>query len=323
MDTKKVSVIIPVYNVEEYLPDCLESIIKQSYKNLEIILIDDGSTDNSGIICDQYATEYQNIIVVHQKNQGVSSARNHGMTLASGEYISFVDPDDLLDCNTYAIMLPLMQDNNVDISFFEFLWFDEAIPANMPALSNIDKIHVLKEEKRINIPLRYSGSSCNCIYSTQLIAGQKFSEHYKLSEDTLFLVEALLKSRAILFLKQKLYFRRRNQSSATRAKYNSEWIKVFDVLDIITSMLMKNNPIYKNTASYIFYTKTYEIIHKLDYEYSSNSQDISLIQSYVKKNFSDIIRNPYISKKGKLAFFLFCVSPIFFYKLVSFYRLFQ
>lgn len=91
-----ISVIVPVYNVEEYLPTCIESILNQTYKDLEILLIDDGSTDNSGKICDKYAKEDGRCIVVHQPNKGVSEARNTGLKHATGEYISFIDGDDYI-----------------------------------------------------------------------------------------------------------------------------------------------------------------------------------------------------------------------------------
>ena len=103
----KISIIIPIYNVEQYLPQCLDSIINQTYKNLEIILINDGSTDNSGKICDNYAKVDNRIHVFHKKNEGVSSARNLGLEKCTGDFIGFVDPDDFIEnliCMNYSIM---------------------------------------------------------------------------------------------------------------------------------------------------------------------------------------------------------------------------
>ena len=99
MIEKKVSVIVPIYNAEKYLNKCLESIIGQTYKNLEIILVDDGSSDNSPIICDAWAQIDSRIRVIHKKNGGVSSARNAGIDLAQGDYIGFVDADDWIEPN--------------------------------------------------------------------------------------------------------------------------------------------------------------------------------------------------------------------------------
>ena len=112
---KKISVIVPIYNSEKYLHRCINSIISQTYKNLEIILVDDGSTDNSGMICDQLATQDERIRVFHKKNGGLSSARNLGIEVASGDYIAFVDSDDWLADDIYEYCIDLAEKNNCDV----------------------------------------------------------------------------------------------------------------------------------------------------------------------------------------------------------------
>ena len=111
----KISVIIPVYKVEPYLRQCLDSVVNQTYKNLEIILIDDGSPDNSGKICDEYAERDERIIVLHKENGGLSAARNDGIRLATGQWITFVDSDDWIDIEYYEEMSFFLRDNTVDI----------------------------------------------------------------------------------------------------------------------------------------------------------------------------------------------------------------
>lgn len=108
-----ISVIVPVYNVEKYLGECLDTLVGQSYPNLQIIVVDDGSTDRSGIICDEYAQRDKRIQVVHQPNGGLSAARNAGMALATGEYISFVDSDDYVDADFYRTCLQEIGDHDV------------------------------------------------------------------------------------------------------------------------------------------------------------------------------------------------------------------
>ena len=111
-----ISVIIPVYNVENYLEECIESILRQSYMDLEIILVDDESTDNSGNICDLYSKKDNRIKVIHKKNGGLSSARNVGLKIAKGDYISFVDSDDFLsDKNVYSEMLEIIEKEKSDL----------------------------------------------------------------------------------------------------------------------------------------------------------------------------------------------------------------
>lgn len=110
-----ISVIVPVYNVEAYVAKCIESIQNQSYQHLEIILVDDGSTDDSGDICDQYAAYDDRIKVIHQENGGISAARNTGIEAANGDYITFVDSDDYIAPNMYEDMLYILKDNDLDI----------------------------------------------------------------------------------------------------------------------------------------------------------------------------------------------------------------
>lgn len=118
---KLISVIVPVYNVEEYLPKCIISILRQTYKNLEIILIDDGSVDNSGTICDAYAERDQRILVKHLKNRGVSVALNEALKLAKGEYITFVDSDDWLERDSYAYAVEKMEtDSDIDAVVYNY-----------------------------------------------------------------------------------------------------------------------------------------------------------------------------------------------------------
>ncbi len=109
------SVIVPVYKVEKYLQRCLDSIINQTYKNLEIILVDDGSPDNSGKICDEYAQKDKRIKVIHQKNKGQGAARNAGIIASKGELITFIDSDDWIECNMYEIMISKLLQYNLDI----------------------------------------------------------------------------------------------------------------------------------------------------------------------------------------------------------------
>lgn len=141
--SKLLSVIIPVYNVEKYLPKCLDSIINQTYKNLEIILINDGSTDNSGKICDDYAKNDKRIKVIHQINRGVSAARNVGLDFCSGDYITFVDSDDWCDKNYFYDVMNYFEIYNIDVIITNF----ERFTVNKNRCNNKNK---LKKEIILN-----------------------------------------------------------------------------------------------------------------------------------------------------------------------------
>ena len=110
-----ISIVIPVYNVEKYLKQCLDSIINQTYTNLEIILVDDGSTDNSGTICDYYSKIDKRIRVIHKKNEGQSIARNIGIKVSNGKYIGFLDSDDWVEQDMYRFLIENIEKYNADI----------------------------------------------------------------------------------------------------------------------------------------------------------------------------------------------------------------
>lgn len=124
MQTELISVIVPVYNVEPYLRRCVESILHQTYQNLEILLVDDGSTDASGAICDEYATLDDRVTVIHQKNGGLSAARNMGIDRAKGEYLCFVDSDDLLDCHMVETLYTDLTEQGAEIAVVGFQMFE-------------------------------------------------------------------------------------------------------------------------------------------------------------------------------------------------------
>ena len=112
----KISIIVPVYKVEKYIHKCIDSILNQTFKDFELILVDDGSPDNCGKICDEYAKKDSRVIVIHKENGGLSSARNSGLDIARGDYIGFVDSDDYIENDMYELLYNLCEENNCDIS---------------------------------------------------------------------------------------------------------------------------------------------------------------------------------------------------------------
>lgn len=116
----KISIIVPVYNIEKYIVRCIESILNQTYSNLEIILVDDGSTDSSGGICDEYAKKDDRIVVIHKVNGGLSDARNAGLKVVTGDYIGYVDGDDWIDSTMYEDMLSVMEAKDIKLSICRY-----------------------------------------------------------------------------------------------------------------------------------------------------------------------------------------------------------
>ena len=211
-----ISIIIPVYNVEAYLDKCIESIINQTYSNLEIILIDDGSTDSSGIKCDEWAEKDHRIVVVHKENEGVSNARNTGLKVAKGEYIGFIDSDDYIEQNMYEIMYTEMNKDNIEFVLCDFkkVKFKEeknACPIQHYSYENIDKFQVLLEF----YPL--AGSVCRCLFSRAKLSDIIFDTTLYIGEDLDFICRYILNSKnSSIYVKEKMYNYVVREGSTTR-----------------------------------------------------------------------------------------------------------
>ena len=219
-----VSIIVPVYNTEKYLMECVDSLINQTYTNLEILLIDDGSTDNSGNICDEYSKKDCRVRVIHKENGGVSSARNTGLDLAQGEYISFLDADDVIDKEYVSIMLQKIVETKSDLTFCKYSKFtDESttvIEEKLPEHVNVD-VHdeaFVKFFCRFFDYKQYIFASCNRIlFRKSLVYDIRFDQNIKISEDLLFWTCIMLNAKLITSVNQHLYFYRQTTTSVTRS----------------------------------------------------------------------------------------------------------
>ncbi len=200
---KILSVIVPVYNVEKFLTKCLDSLISQTYKDLEIILIDDGSTDNSGKICDEYAKRDNRVKVIHQKNKGVSVARNVGLDLATGSYITFVDSDDWCEKDYFKqIFEEANKFENVEIIITNFVkdFGNNKLKLIHPngVIKIFDKYNALKNMIRGNL---YGWEIVATFYESKSIKNVKFEENIIYGEDFGFKWNAIRNSsKKILFL---------------------------------------------------------------------------------------------------------------------------
>ncbi len=207
---KLISVIVPVYNAEKYLKECVESLINQTYINLEIILINDGSTDNSIQICNEYADYDSRIIVVDKLNEGVSKTRNLGIEIAKGDFITFVDSDDYIDLSMYEKLMIKAETENSDMVFCGYNYFKNGkiIPVNEPQLqltvtdeSYLKNFFVLGEN-------RVMGSSCRQMTKSNLVKECRFNSEICFAEDLVFIISLLKHAKNISVIDEKLYFYR-------------------------------------------------------------------------------------------------------------------
>ncbi len=262
-----ISVIIPVYNSDKYLKTCVNSIIKQSYQNLEIIIINDGSTDNSLEICNFFKERDDRIVVINQTNKGVSYSRNFGVSIAKGEYIIFIDSDDYIDQNMIEIMHDMLKKENADIvRCANDIVNDTKIIKHERIPESFSNRKIGKKEYDLvyNLIFDISGKKINC-YTPLLLFKKKicplFDENIKYMEDTLFYIKLLQKSENIFFLNKEFYhYRDNSESSSKNVKnvYNNlkDMILVFNKLK--NELLPKNheiNALLDINQFYIFISK--------------------------------------------------------------------
>lgn len=226
-----ISVIVPVYNIEKYLNRCVDSLINQTYKNLEIILVDDGSTDNCPKICDDYEKKYEAVKVIHKKNGGLSSARNVGIKQASGDYIGFVDSDDWVAADIYRKCKEMMQKYNCDIVDFEVEFVsEEGLPEK---INFIESVSLVKGSDIIYDYL-YRGqtdkapfSVCRKLYTRRLFDGISFPEG-KINEDIVTNYKVLENADLLLHINEVgYYYFQKNEKSITSGELKK---KDFDLL---------------------------------------------------------------------------------------------
>lgn len=211
---KKVTVVIPIYNVEKYLKKCLESVVLQSYKNLEIIMINDGSTDCSQEICEEYKNKYENIMLVNKKNEGVSVARNTGINLSTGEYIIFIDADDVLHKHYIEHLVYLLETEDVELAICEYTTETLRDDINREYKKNIiEKNEVIRD---ILSNVNYGGYLWNKIFIKSIIIEKniKFQEGITIWEDLLFVIEYLTNINYCVWINSVLYYYRQRNNSA-------------------------------------------------------------------------------------------------------------
>lgn len=178
-----ISVIIPVYKAEEYLERCVDSVLAQTYSNLEIILVDDGSPDDSGLICDRYAEKDSRVIVIHKKNGGVSSARNAGLDVATGEFVAFVDSDDFIAPDMYEKLMVSLSSGS-DLSMCDFMMYSQSYSEPRTTIPSGDRISLIKSLLLADI----GSGSVYLLIKSFLLERLRFPEHIRNGEDLWFVL---------------------------------------------------------------------------------------------------------------------------------------
>ena len=218
----KLSVIVPVYNVENYLEKCVKSIIEQNIIDFEVILVDDGSTDNSGHLCDELSKNDARIQVIHKKNGGLSSARNAGLLKATGKYVSFIDSDDFIDPNMYETMLDALERTGKDIAacgrIIDLWGLKEKIEFVIEREQEYTREEAIKE---ILLLRNMDVSACDKVYKRCLFDSIKYPEG-KISEDAAIIFELLSNTNGVVHVGKPFYHYVYRKNSISKSKYNHQ-----------------------------------------------------------------------------------------------------
>ena len=214
---KKVSVIIPVYNVEKYLEECIQSVLKQTYKNLEIILVDDGSKDNSGNICDEYAKRDERIKVIHKKNGGLSDARNAGIDICTGEYIAFLDSDDFIEEDMYEFLVKNLEKAKADISICQVYYVYKNAKQTTHTPNVYLEMNSSEAIKYVNMLGYYTVAAYDKLYKREIFENIRYPVG-KVNEDWYIICQVLDKANKIVYSSEPKYNYRKRRGSITDDK---------------------------------------------------------------------------------------------------------
>lgn len=305
-----ISVIVPIYNVEKYIKKCVDSIIKQTYKNIEIILVDDGSPDECGKICDEYSIKDSRIIVVHKANGGLSDARNVGIDKANGKYICFIDSDDYIDDNYIELLYNAIKENNVEISQcgIKKITEDEVFIENIGYKENN-----VKNSKQMLKDLYITNWEnivvWNKMYLRELFNDIRFPKG-KIHEDEYTTYKILYKVNNVAIINDFLYNYRQNEKSIMGKTFNIKRLDILEGLKQRIEFFKESNEEELYELSIALYLQKIRECYINLKKYMNESKNIEkkLLNEYYLYS-KNIFKYKKIRIKSKIKTIIFWISP--------------
>lgn len=309
----KISIIVPVYNVEDYLERCLNSLVNQILPAYEIILIDDGSTDRSGEVADAWAEIHDNIRVIHRENQGVSAARNLGIEEAEGDYILFVDSDDIIAGHMLERMAEMVEETDADV-VVAGVAHDTTGNAEFPRHQNIEAPIIWNNEQALREYLKAEETSVfpvSKLFRADVLKSIRFDKDYRLAEDALFIADFYLAAeRKTVFIPESLYlYCHREGSATTEVKHDRHVFDTIVVHRMVRKRLEKRYPSLEpelRMRRIWSYFTVYDKIILDDSTYFDKAK--RKLRKKLCRSLPDILRDPYFRPSRKLAGILLCIS---------------
>ena len=289
----KVSVVIPVYNVEKYLGECLDSVINQTLEDIEIICIDDGSTDASLDILNEYQSRDSRIKIYTHNHQGPSGTRNHGMKYVKGDYLYFIDSDDYIDLEMLETLYNLSEEKNTDLIFFKLMNFNDKTKHeynthyyDMPYLKKIVEDNIFDYKDIEDILFDVPVSTVGKFFRREFVTQFRFYEGI-VFEDNLFAIEAMIKAKRMYFYDEYLYYRRIRENSITTTFYKEyeDFLKMINLL----IELIKDLGLYDTFKSQLYHKKLY----------NTYGQFHAIPHPEYKRKFFKAFKKDFLSNKEK------------------------
>lgn len=303
----KISIIIPVYNVEPFLTQCLKSVINQTYDNCEIILVDDGSSDKSGKICDKFAAGRNNVKVLHQDNQGLSGARNSGVKISTGDYITFVDSDDIIinDC-VESLVNALLDDADVVIA--KMMKFYKKIPHNVQENSTPYKMTNEEAMKELCNQEKFGNSACAKLYKRYLVERFPYPVG-KLYEDLATTHKIIGNAKGIYYISKHTYFYRQRKNSIMNHTGLTQ--KDFDALNAARKQyeyIKKFYPGAVYAAKGRCVVAAFDLLRLIRTGSKQDKKQFKIIQKYIKPFKKDVMSSNNTNKKSKIKCMAVCLG---------------
>lgn len=315
METPAISVIVPVYKVEKYLDRCVQSILSQTFSDFELILVDDGSPDNCGSMCDTYAKQDSRVQVIHKENGGLSDARNVGKAAAQGEYILFVDSDDYLKENTLEVLYNLIKKYNADIAVGEICNCYEKYQDSKPIAVTST---VCSGTEALKSALQGTVSICGKLISRELASNHDFPVG-RTSEDAFFTPQLLLDVRVAAVTNEMLYFYWHRSGSITTS---CDPRTVMDVVDayLLTEKLIAENcpellPYARFRVNWSYLTALDRLFEVQNYK---ELQQYQICKRYLKKNWFSVVSCPLFTMSRRISVVFLKINICLYRMLVAF-----
>lgn len=274
-----ISLIIPVYKVEKYLEKCIQSVINQTYENLQIILVDDGSPDNCGKICDEYAKKDHRIEVIHKSNGGLSDARNKGLEIAKGEYIGFVDSDDYIEADMYEVLYNLLKQYNADVSICNFYTVSQGKISIKNADNGINEYNRIEILKEILLDKNIQSYAWNKLYKKELFDEIKYpiGKKYEDIGTTFYLLEKC--NKVVVTGKSEYYYINRQDSIVNNVTEST-------ITDYIELIMQRYDYIEENIKELSSYNKDY--LKRILKTAEKDIKSLNEVGDYTKKKYEEL-----------------------------------